>query len=294
MIPIVDFYSEYHGHPTSFLSTIADQVRQNNKRIVWLAGDSSLDNKFWISNRGAPANGYETILTKGTIPMDIAYHLNKIFVDSVSELKGEEFVCINCAVEESTLASRRHRLLSHDTKIQEKIKPGDVLIISVGGNDIALSPSISTIASLTAVTTLASNESIINGVATGMGHLLTLFNNDTQNYIQRIVSKCNGGIHIIVCMIYYPALEISHSWADTALSALGYDRNPQRLQLLIKSAYEHGTLKIKIPNCSVTGCPLYEVLDPRNQEEYEARVEPSDVGGLKMAQSFFELIKEQL
>lgn len=287
MIPILDFCNEYHGHQPSFLNTIADEIRQHNKRIVWLAGDSSLDNKFWICNRAAPVNVYETILTKGTIPMDVAYHLNKIFIDS-----GEEFVCINCAVEESTLASRRHRLLSHDTVIQEKIKPGDALIISVGGNDIALSPSIATIASLMAVTTLASNESIVNGVAIGMGHLLSLFNDDTQNYIQRIVSKCNGGIHIIVCMIYYPAIELSHSWADTALAALGYDRNPQRLQLLIKSAYEHGTLKIKIPNCTVTGCPLYEVLDPRNQEDYEARVEPSDTGGSKMARSFFDLIKK--
>jgi hypothetical protein len=291
MIPIREYSSSYSGHPIEHLTKIVDIFR-HKRRIVWLAGDSSLDNKYWINRRAAPVNGLETILTNGTIPMDVSYHINNILLDSGKE----EFICVNCAVEETTLSSRYHRLLPHDTIIQDNIKTGDVLILSVGGNDIALSPSISTIGSLMAVTTLASDDAIKSGTAIGLSHLLHMFNNDTKNYIQRIVSKCSsGGIHVIVCMIYYPAPPSPQSsWADTALGALGYNSNPNRLRLLIKSVYEHGTSKIQIPNCTVTGCPLFDVLDPNSVDDYIARVEPSCQGGFKMATEFVNIITSRL
>jgi hypothetical protein len=291
MISISTFANEYHGHPVEDLSRLVQAIRQN-RRIIWLAGDSSLDNKVWITKRGEPINGYEKVLSPGTLPVDVSYHLNKIIVE-----KGQsnEFVCINCAVEESTLASRKDRLLPHDRIIQENIKQGDVLIVSVGGNDIALAPSISTVAALLAITTLASDDAIISGHAIGMGHLLHMFGRSTQDYIEKIVSKNdNGGVQILPCMIYYPALKIvsSTSWADTALYSLGYDSNPKRLQLLIRSAYEHATTKIQIPNNIMLACPLFKILDPTNTTDYEARVEPSAEGGLKMAKALYELFSQ--
>jgi hypothetical protein len=96
-------------------------------------------------------------------------------------------------------------------------------------------------------------------------------------------------------MIYYPAPPSPQSsWADTALGALGYNSNPNRLRLLIKSVYEHGTSKIQILNCTVTGCPLFDVLDPNSVDDYIARVEPSCQGGFKMATEFVKIITSRL
>ena len=38
------FYAEYHGHPVDALSHLVDRLRPGRK-IIWLVGDSSLDNK---------------------------------------------------------------------------------------------------------------------------------------------------------------------------------------------------------------------------------------------------------
>ena len=79
MISISTFANEYHGHPVEDLSRLVQAIRQN-RRIIWLAGDSSLDNKVWITKRGEPINGYEKVLSPGTLPVDVSYHLNKIIV----------------------------------------------------------------------------------------------------------------------------------------------------------------------------------------------------------------------
>ena len=43
-------------------------------------------------------------------------------------------------------------------------------------------------------------------------------------------------------MIYYPDEDIaSPSWAGFALKALGYNKNPEKLQSLIKKAFEEAT-----------------------------------------------------
>ena len=45
--------------------------------IIYLAGDSSMDNKYWINNRFKESiNGYQDILSK-MLP-DICYHMNKV------------------------------------------------------------------------------------------------------------------------------------------------------------------------------------------------------------------------
>jgi len=42
----VHYYAEYHGHPVHQLQTLVNSLRP--RPIVWLAGDSSLDNKHWF------------------------------------------------------------------------------------------------------------------------------------------------------------------------------------------------------------------------------------------------------
>ena len=45
----------------------------------------------------------------------------------------------------------------------------------------------------------------------------------------------------MVCMIYYPDENPTPSWAGPALGALGYNTNPQKLQLLIRRAFVEAT-----------------------------------------------------
>ncbi len=48
------FYGQYHGHPASALGLLALKLRKTRNSVsterplVWLCGDSSLDNKYWL------------------------------------------------------------------------------------------------------------------------------------------------------------------------------------------------------------------------------------------------------
>ena len=49
-----DFYAEYHGHTVEHLREVHEVLRvtesggRDRRPLIWLAGDSSLDNKYWI------------------------------------------------------------------------------------------------------------------------------------------------------------------------------------------------------------------------------------------------------
>jgi hypothetical protein len=62
----------------------------------------------------------------------------------------------------------------------------------------------------------------------------------TQKYIEAITAKTKPK-KILVCMIYYPDTNNVPSWANAALGALGYNRNPAKLQLLIRKMFEEAT-----------------------------------------------------
>ena len=81
-------------------------------------------------------------------------------------------------------------------------------------------------------------------------------------------------------------------WADRVLSLLGYNRNPEKLQLVIRSIFE----RIKAKGFSVPGVdevlpvPLFEVLDPTDTTHYLQRVEPSAEGGRRMASALLDIL----
>ena len=57
------FYDEYHGHLIPDLESCASHLRRGKRGVIWLVGDSTMDNKYWISNQRVPAcNGYEDVL----------------------------------------------------------------------------------------------------------------------------------------------------------------------------------------------------------------------------------------
>lgn len=67
-----------------------------------------------------------------------------------------------------------------------------------------------------------------------------LIKNSIKNYIEKLVAKTKPR-KVLVCMIYYLDENNVPSWANTALGALGYNSDPERLQLLIRKVFEKVT-----------------------------------------------------
>ena len=43
-----DYYAPYFGHDASHLETVHEELRRGGRAAIFLAGDSSLDNKYWF------------------------------------------------------------------------------------------------------------------------------------------------------------------------------------------------------------------------------------------------------
>lgn len=139
------FYSEYHGHRPDDLKIVQTVLRANTRNCIYLAGDSSLDNKFWFGGTAPAVNGYEDILSPPYSKQDIAYWLN---FELEKRGLGNNFFALNCAVEESSVGSRScMRLLEQDRIINDSVTSDDIVVVSVGGNDIVLKPNPCTILS---------------------------------------------------------------------------------------------------------------------------------------------------
>eukprot|EP00604_Paraphysomonas_vestita_P003204 CAMPEP_0174821870 /NCGR_PEP_ID=MMETSP1107-20130205/10679_1 /TAXON_ID=36770 /ORGANISM="Paraphysomonas vestita, Strain GFlagA" /LENGTH=140 /DNA_ID=CAMNT_0016039409 /DNA_START=634 /DNA_END=1056 /DNA_ORIENTATION=- len=99
--------------------------------------------------------------------------------------------------------------------------------------------------------------------------------------------------YIFVCMIYYLDETPGNSWAEIALSALQYNQNPKKLQLLISRLFELATKQIQIPGTTVIGIPLFQVLNGKDSNDYVQRVEPSAIGGKKMGSFIISEVMKQ-
>jgi hypothetical protein len=292
------FYGQWAGHPLSGISTFHQiiQSQRPDKPIVYLAGDSSLDNKYWVPITGPDYEPppvevpeiYNTVLDRPYPRPDVAFWLNHVLGDSATTL--------NLAVEATMLRDRDKDLLDHDKFIRDNISANDVLIVSVGANDIAMRPKIGTALRMVLLVWLTSIPSLSKGTAWGMSYFKNLFHKQVQAYLSRLVEKQKPRA-VVVCMIYYP-LEVSgpgeKGWADLPLRLLGYGHSPERLQAAIRAIYNFATKKIQINGTEVVPCALFEVLDGKNDEDYTARVEPSKDGGRKMALRFKEIISQLL
>ncbi|PSN61590.1 hypothetical protein BS50DRAFT_143264 [Corynespora cassiicola Philippines] len=292
-IPCHHFYYEWKGHPLEHLTLFHDVTRsiRPGKPVIWLAGDSSLDNKYWVQKREssdpAPEIYLHTLDTPTPKP-DVAFWMN--------EALEERATCINSAVEESTLRDREGGLLEHDQFIRNHIRKEDVLIVSVGANDVALRPTTNTIRHMLQVGWLTSLRRIENGKSSSLVYFIKeLFGDKVQNYIEALTARTKPRA-VVVCMIYFP-LEVKFgqkSWARVQLKLLGYDRWPGRIQAALRTMYEIGTKQIGVSGTEVIPCALFEVLDGKNPQDYTARVEPNREGGRKIATRFVELLKPLL
>ena len=314
------FYKEYHSHKIKHLIAIKQQLTKLNDKgkettFIYLMGDSSLDNKHWFfdSNKSkstqmkndsftAPAcNGYENILVSPSrMVQDVSYHMNEI----AEQRYGSNNICtIMGSIEESTISDRNKSstsLLAQDAFIQSQIKPNDYLIISVGGNDIALNPTLSTAIAM-ALLTRSPVWMIEYGIAPGFSYFVDLFSNGIEDIVLKVINK-NIPKEILINMIYYPDVVPGGSWADDTLRILGYDSNPEKLQLIIRTLFEavkkkdfpklKAYIKRNQSDSKVTAFPLFEVLN--EHEDYEQRVEPSVQGGRKMAEAFLDALHSSI
>jgi len=297
------FYQNYYGHDIEDVEKLTQYARASNRKIVWLIGDSSLDNKHWMyfeeSTKDAgkllslrregvwntPAvNGYEDVLHPARSVRDVAYWLNFLL-----ERESPEYFAINCAREESTLGERvDNGLMPLDEFVRDNIAADDILIASAGGNDVALAPSFATVTSMVGLNFFSTKGSLKSGGGLGSGHIKKLFGQGMQNFLSEVTCK-QMPAKVIPCMIYYPC-EKGSGWSDTLLKLLRYNSNPGKLQAVINMAFETCTKKLELPGTIVAPVHLAGVLDSQDEADYVDRVEPSTRGGEKMAAAFLEVI----
>ena len=328
------FYSEYHGHKISHLNILLPALRESTDALIWTAGDSSLDNKYWFNDTAPAVEGtvYQTILDPPRMKMDVTYWLNRLLKDAEEERKNRpvshnscnnsgsrsrqpRLAAINAAVEATTLNERTFRLRPQDIFIRDNIRSEDILIVSVGGNDVALMPLPCTIASLGGILCLpsfcleqgfsygachlddcclgcgASLASCACACPPCLGYVKHLFGTRVEKYIQALTAKTKPH-KILVCMIYYPDEANSPSWSGPALGALGYNSNPTKVQTLIRKGFHEATSSIRIRGSQVIPVPLFHALDGKNTSDYIQRVEPSPNGGRKLAELLINAIEQ--
>lgn len=345
------FYGEYHGHLVEHLEVLLPALREStnnesttessshsnseNAPLIWTAGDSSLDNKYWFHDRRTAVGAYRDILDPPSMNADVTYWLNRLAIDRATATRNNSsntntasntashthMATINTAIEATTIQQRTWKLLAQDAFLRDNIHPGDTLIVSIGGNDVANAPTPCTIASMLCLVkapqyclegphipctcwTPPCNEhcwgfgpvsmmACCTSMPPCLGYINHLFGTRTQHYIEALTAKTKPK-RILVCMIYYLDETPTPSWAGTALKCLGYDDDPERLQYLIRKFYVEATSKIQIQdsgnNTTVIPVPLFEVLDGKTSGDYVSRVEPSSQGGKKMAEYLLDII----
>lgn len=282
------FYGEYHGHLMEHLREVHAGVR-GSRSVVWLLGDSTLDNKHWVLNERVPAiNGYEHVLSPPRSAPDVPHHLNS---ELLERGYGDRLVVINTSVEASTLGQRGgSRPLWHsDEFCRDNMRADDVLVCSIGGNDIALAPTVMTGVAMMSLLTCPSwlirslgSSPLFFRLVPGLGHFVDLFGHAAQKFVERVCAKTSPRL-LVMCMLYYLDEAPGGSWADHTLSMLGYNANPEKLQLIMRIVFERAISEVRLGQTQVVPVPLYEALDGKDTDDYVARVEPSSQGGQKMA-----------
>eukprot|EP00177_Eucheuma_denticulatum_P002966 GFKZ01005336.1.p1 GENE.GFKZ01005336.1~~GFKZ01005336.1.p1 ORF type:complete len:322 (+),score=34.69 GFKZ01005336.1:197-1162(+) len=275
-LPSGPFWNTYHGHPPAHLQMILSHTPSPR---IFLAGDSTLDNKYWLPNSPHPLPGsYRSLLSPPVARRDIAYWLNTL------QCAAHSFTAVNCAVEATTLGERRFELLAQDEVIVEHMTKDDVLIVSVGGNDIALRPQVGL--------ALAVLTGTYFGGDWGIASLRRHFVDGVREYVSRLTARVKPRL-IVVCSLYFLDEKEEASWANWVLKLLRYGSRPEKVQRVMRRVGESMIDGLGGMD-GVVVVPLYEALDGKRSEDYVQRVEPSEEGGRKMAQFLLSVVGREL
>lgn len=126
----------------------------------------------------------------------------------------------------------------------------------------------------------------------GMSYFEGMFHGDLITYINALTAKTVPAA-VVPSMIYFPDERASGSWADRALGLLGYDNDPQVLQIAIRQLFNYLSEHARIEGVRIVPMALFETLDGKTTDDYVARVEPSISGGRKMAGAYLDLLASQ-
>ena len=271
-IPSRSFYSEWHGHKLRHLEALLPQLRSRSEALIFTAGDSSLDNKYWFSDTRPAVGVYKDVLDPPVSVADVTYWMNYLLEQQQQQQQPKYGGVINTAVEATTLNERSYRLRPQDKFIRDNIQKDDVLVVSIGGNDVALAPAPCTIASICGILALPmqcieSGASCcvcpVNDCCCGcgpsllscfgscppcLGYFRHLFGTRVQHYIEQLTARTKPK-KILICMS-----------------------------------------RIRIEGSEVIPVPLFNVLDGKQSQHYVARVEPSALGGERMAEFLLDHI----
>eukprot|EP00747_Dinoflagellata_sp_TGD_P110613 gnl/TRDRNA2_/TRDRNA2_171006_c0_seq1.p1 gnl/TRDRNA2_/TRDRNA2_171006_c0~~gnl/TRDRNA2_/TRDRNA2_171006_c0_seq1.p1 ORF type:complete len:218 (+),score=27.49 gnl/TRDRNA2_/TRDRNA2_171006_c0_seq1:24-677(+) len=171
LVDATSFYESFPGHPVEDLEAIHRRLlERRHSSIIFLAGDSTLDNHSdeWVGADMVPAeNGYEATLSPPCMRRDVCYWMNERLrngAGSYGEAGGSSWHVINTAVEESTIAERMDYLeIPQDCFIRDRVTEQDVIVVSVGGNDVAMAPSFRTIINMLALARCTCTSQIDSG-----------------------------------------------------------------------------------------------------------------------------------
>lgn len=288
-----NFYNNYYGHTEKHLEFLLCVLKQNKNKIIYLAGDSSLDNKHWVlDQKDEPAlNGYENVLEPKICKPDICYHLNKYLIKT-------EYTAVNTAIEEAILEYNLNNVNISDNFIINNIKTDDILVISIGANDIALKSSFITKLNLHTLYNSNTYKQLKNNPlkCKGMQYFIDLISDGIKKYIQKLTIKNKPKI-IIISMIYYPDIKNTKSWCNDMLNLLNYDKDPKKLHIIISNIYQYAICKINfekdqnLKDTQIKYFPMFEVLDGSKSADYVERVEPSNIGGDKISKKLVDLLE---
>lgn len=275
MLDVEKYYSTYYGHTYEDLVLLLKSFK-NNK--IFLAGDSTLDNKSWLEGPNVTSvNEYRELLE--SMRPDISYHINKL-----CQNQNLPFTSINCAVEEAGITDKNN-LNVQDRFIRDNITSEDILVVSLGGNDLVLKKIMTIIGELFGILFVKSTEDILANFKDYIPNIIELFTIKLQAYITELTS-INKPKQVIVCGMYYPCKVVSESWANNMLNILRYDTEYNKIHTIIDIIYKECICKLN----NVTPLSLSDVLDYTSSDDYVARVEPSETGGKKIAQAIINSI----
>ena len=112
-----------------------------------------------------PAVGaYRDLLQPPISNADVTYWLNSLSEERRTTSRPRT-AAINTAVEATTVNERTFRLRSQDKFLRDNIQENDILVVSVGGNDVAMSPTPCTALSILALTLCIPTICLENGCA---------------------------------------------------------------------------------------------------------------------------------
>merc|ERR1719399_2032201 len=126
--------------------------------------------------------------------------------------------------------------MPQDEFIRDNLRADDTLVVSVGGNDIALRPTAATIFNMATLLYLSTHTMIEMGVAPGLWYFQNMYRWRIQAYVEKLVAKTKPK-RVMINMLYFLDETSGGSWADPTLARLGYDNDPTKLQTLIPKTF---------------------------------------------------------